>query len=278
MKHLFCFGIGFTATRLARKLSAEGWKISGTCRNAQKCEELKKENISAYVFDDLREENLEGVTHILHSIQPNESGDIVINKHLPIIKRIKTLEWVGYLSTTGVYGDHKGEWVDENTPVNPPNERSRFRADAENSWLDSGLPVHIFRLSGIYGPGRSAIDDVRAGEARRIYKEGQVFSRIHVDDITQTLMSSIKNPNRGEIYNCADDMPAPQHEVIEYACKLLNVPPPPLIDFKKAELSEMARSFYMNNRRVSNKKIKQELKIKLLYPSYKEGLLSLINE
>ncbi|PIR38133.1 MAG: NAD(P)-dependent oxidoreductase [Alphaproteobacteria bacterium CG11_big_fil_rev_8_21_14_0_20_39_49] len=274
--HLFCFGLGYSATQLAKDLLANGWRVSGTCRNTEKFPKLKTLGITPHIFDhDLPLDNLwdfNSVTHILTSIPPNEEGDIVLNYHLDDLKKLPDLKWAGYLSTTGVYGDHKGEWVDEETPTNPPNDRSRYRVEAENAWLESGLPVHIFRLAGIYGKGRSSIESLKNGTARRIDKHGQVFSRIHVEDIAQILTASIEKPNAGSIYNCADDLPCPQAEVVEYAAKLIGIKPPELIPFEQADLSPMARSFYMSNRRVSNKKIKDELGVKLKYPDYKSGL------
>jgi nucleoside-diphosphate-sugar epimerase len=275
-KHLFIFGLGYISTTLAKELLAKGWRVSGTCRSASKGDALKPLGITPYIFDtDLPLDGVwdfSSVTHVLHSVPPTENGDPVFVHHLQDLQNLPELQWFGYLSTTGVYGDHGGEWVDENTPVNPFNDRSRWRAEAEAAWLGSGLPAHIFRLSGIYGPGSSAIDDVKNGTARRINKPGQVFSRIHVEDIAQILEASMARPNAGSIYNCADDFPAPQAEVVEYAAKLLGVEPPPLIDFDKADLSPMARSFYACNRRVSNKKMKEELGVTLKYKDYISGL------
>jgi nucleoside-diphosphate-sugar epimerase len=274
--HLFCFGLGYTATTLAKQLLEKGWRISGTCRTADKCEALRPLGITPYLFDEdlpLQEVwDLRTVTHILHSVPPSAKGDSVLLPHLEDIRKIDDLQWMGYLSTTGVYGDHAGAWVDENTPTNPFNDRSEYRVESEKAWLESGLPVHIFRLSGIYGKGRSALDSIKDGTARRINKPGQVFSRIHVEDIAQILEASIAEPNAGSIYNCADDYPCPQAEVIEYAAKLLGVEPPTLVDFDKADLSPMARSFYSCNRRVSNKKTKEELGVELKYKDYKAGL------
>jgi len=275
--HLFCFGLGYTASVLAKHLLEKGWRISGTCRSAEKCDVLATLGITAYLFDDdlpLLHPNdaLRGVTHILHSIPPGETGDPVLREHLEHMKPLPELNWFGYLSTTGVYGDSHGAWVDETTELHPTNSRSIRRKDAEQAWLATGLPVHIFRLSGIYGPGRSAIDDLHTGTARRIDKPGQVFSRIHVEDIAAVLDISMHRPHAGETYNCADDLPAPQAEVVEYAATLLGLEPPPLIPFETADLSPMARSFYENCRRVSNAKIKEVLGITLRYPTYKEGL------
>lgn len=278
MKHLFCFGLGYSALTLAKQLLADGWRVSGTCRTSDKCERLRTMGITAYIFDkDLPLQeiwDLQSVTHILHSIPPSDIGDCVVLHHLNDLKNLPNLEWFGYLSTTGVYGDHSGAWVTEETQINPPIGRNQRRADAESGWLANSLPIHIFRLSGIYGKGRSIIEELKAGTAHRIYKEGQVFSRIHVEDIAQILQASIKHPNPGRIYNCADDKPAPQSEVVEYAAKLLGIKPPPLVNLEDAELSEMAKSFWASNRRISNERIKQELGVKLKYPSYIEGLLS----
>ena len=279
MKHLFCFGLGYSALVLASRLVKQGWRVSGTCRSAEKCEQMRSLGITAYIFDDdlpLQEIwDLESVTHILHSIPPSENGkDAAFTQHLEDLQNLKNLEWFAYLSTTGVYGDHDGAWVDEGTKVNPPEGRNARRFEAEQSWLASGLPVHIFRLSGIYGVGRSVIDSLKAGTAHRIYKEGQVFSRIHVEDIANILEASMANPSPKSIYNCADDEPAPQHIVVEYAASLLDIESPPMVPFEEAQLSDMARSFWASNRRISNKRIKRELGVELQYPTYKQGLKS----
>ena len=277
-KHLFCFGLGYTALTFAKQLLEDGWRVSGTCRTAEKCEKFRANGITSYLFDTdipLQEIwDLGSVTHILHSIPPTKEGDPVYINHIEDLKHLQNLEWFGYLSTTGVYGNHNGAWVDENTPVNPPGGRNKRRSDAENIWLTSGLPAHIFRLSGIYGKGRNVIEDLKAGKAHRIFKEGQFFSRIHVEDIAQILRKSIEAPNPGRIYNCADDKPAPQAEIVEYAAKILGIEPPPLVAFEDADLSDMAKSFWENNRRVNNDRIKQELKVELKYPTY-ESLKSL---
>ena len=274
--HLFCFGLGYSSTCLANQLLEKGWRVSGTSRTSDKFPKLKTMGITPHIFDhDLPLDNLwdfNSVTHILTSIPPNEDGDIVLSYHLDEIKSLPNLKWIGYLSTTGVYGDHKGNWVDEEAVTSPPNDRSVYRVDAENAWLESGLPVHIFRLAGIYGKSRSAIDSLKNGTARRIDKKGQVFSRIHVEDIAQILTCSIEKPNPSSIYNCADNYPCPQAEVVEYAAKLIGIEPPLLTPFEEADLSPMARSFYMSNRKVSNKKIKDELNVQLKYPDYRSGL------
>jgi nucleoside-diphosphate-sugar epimerase len=280
-RRLFCFGLGYTAQALARSLREDGWRVAGTTRSVEKRAKMAEEGIEAHLFEvgrpiEARASAFEGVTHALTSIAPDEAGDPVLRHHLPDLSEIESLTWVGYLSTTGVYGNRDGEWVDESDPVDPTLPRTRRRVVAEGAWLASGLPVHIFRLAGIYGPGRSAIDAVRAGTARRIVKPGQMFGRIHVDDIVQVLRASIERPNPGAIYNVADDEPAPPQDVITFACDLLRIEPPPEVPFAEADLSPMARSFYEDNRRIDNARIREELGVDLLYPSYREGLLALL--
>ncbi|WP_260349055.1 SDR family oxidoreductase, partial [Alloyangia mangrovi] len=196
-----------------------------------------------------------------------------------LARRAPALDWVGYLSTTGVYGDHGGDWVDEDTPLTPTTARGKARAEAEAAWQAiDGLPLHIFRLAGIYGPGRGPFEKVRQGTARRIVKPGQVFSRIHVEDIAQVLEASIRHPRPGAIYNLCDDDPAPPEEVLQHAAELLDLPPPPEVAFDAAEMSPMARSFYAENKRVRNDRIKDELGVTLLYPDYRAGLAALLAE
>jgi nucleoside-diphosphate-sugar epimerase len=283
MPRLFCFGLGYTALALARGLMAEGWRIAGTTRNADKQSELASEGYEVLLFDRDRPLHdaaaaLAGATHVLTSVSPEEAGDPVLAHHVADLRRCANLEWVGYLGTTGVYGDRAGAWVDEADPVAPSMPRTRRRVAAEGHWLASGLPVHIFRLAGIYGPGpgRNALDAVRAGTARRIIKPGQVFGRVHVDDIAQVLRASIVRPNPGAIYNVADDEPAPPQDVIAFACALLGVAPPPEVPYEQADLSPMARSFYADNRRVCNARIKDELGVKLRYPTYRDGLRAIL--
>jgi nucleoside-diphosphate-sugar epimerase len=285
MPRLFCFGLGYTALALGRLLAVEDWRIAGTTRSPDKQAKLASEGFDVFLFD--RDRPLEdptaalaGATHVLTSIPPDEAGDPVLARHLADLRRCATLEWVGYLGTTGVYGDRGGAWVDEATAVAPTMPRTRRRAAAEGDWLASGLPVYIFRLAGIYGPGpgRNALEAVRAGTARRIVKPGQVFGRVHVDDITQVLRASISRPNPGAIYNVADDEPAPPQDVIAFACDLLGVAPPPEVPYDQAELSPMARSFYADSRRVRNARIKRELGVKLRYPTYRDGLRAILAE
>lgn len=279
--HLFCFGYGYSCDYLGHDLMNMGWKISGTTRSTDKRQELQNRGINAHLFDFERPlldplEILKDVTHLLISTPPNDDGDPVFNMHGQELANLPNLKWVGYLSTTGVYGNRNGEWVDEETETNPTSQRGSRRVTAETQWLsvsdEEKFPVHLFRLAGIYGPGRSALDSVRAGVARRIHKPGHIFGRIHVEDIVNILKASMDKPKAGSIFNVCDNVPAPSHEVIEYACDLLGRPYPPMVDFEHADLSAMARSFYMDNRRVRNDKMKQELGIELKYPDYKAGL------
>ncbi|GAA0600749.1 SDR family oxidoreductase [Caenispirillum bisanense] len=276
---LFVFGLGFSGSVLARRLRGLGWQVAGTTRDAGKRAALLAEGIETLPFDrdhPLPAGALAGVTHAVVSVPPDAEGDPVAALHGLDLAALPTLRWLGYLSTTGVYGDHQGGWVDETTPLTPDVSRSERRAGAEAAWLDllrsHGLPVHIFRLAGIYGPGRSAIDMIRAGRARRIIKPGQVFCRIHVEDIATVLQASMARPDPGAIYNVADDEPAAPEVPIEEAARLLGVAPPPAIPFDEADLSPMAASFYRDSRRVRNDRIKTDLGIRLTYPTYREGL------
>lgn len=271
MPHLFCFGLGFTAQALARRLAQQGWTITGTSRAGED---------GSLAFDGTRplpRSVFDGITHLLISVPPGEAGDPVLNCHADDLARLAgSLRWAGYLSTTGVYGDRHGEWVDETSPLQPSTTRGERRLAAETQWRALGLPLHIFRLAGIYGPGRNQLVSLRDGTAKRIVKEGQIFSRIHVDDIAGVLAASIAKPNRGQAYNVCDDEPCPPQDVVAFAAELLEMPAPPEIPFDEAELSPMAKSFYAESKRVSNRRIKDELSYRLIYPTYREGLRSLL--
>jgi len=278
MNKLFCFGLGYSADGLAARLRAAGWAVAGTTRSAEKRDALAARGIAAFAFafdgtTPLPAAALDGVTHVLVSIPPDASGDVVLRHHAG---ELGAATWIGYLSTTGVYGDQGGAWVDESTPVAPNAPRSRWRAAAEAAWLASGLPVQIFRLAGIYGVGRSQFDDLRAGRARRIVKPGHLFSRIHVDDIAGVLEASIVRPRPRAIYNVCDDEPAASADVMEYAASLLGVTPPPPIPLEQAQLSPLAASFWADNKRVRNDLVKSELEFSLLYPTYREGLRAVL--
>ena len=282
---LFCFGLGYAAGFLARALSAEGWRVLGTSRSADARAALASKGVEMRVFERAHplsdpDALLTDATHLLSSVPPDDHGDPVLDLHGEDIAAASGLRWIGYLSTTGVYGDRAGGWVDEEAPLLPTGERGRRRVAAEAQWLDlrrrHGSPVHVFRLAGIYGPGRNALDAVRSGGAQRIVKPGQVFSRIHVTDIARVLRASMAKPEPGAIYNVCDDDPAPPADVIAFACDLLGVPPPPAVSLEQAKLSEMALSFYADSKRVSNRRIKEKLRVKLLYPSYRDGLAALL--
>ena len=281
---LFCFGYGYTSTFLGEALKKSGadWVLSGTTRSTAKRDRLKESGIETYIFDKekpMGDPNLylKNTTHLLLSVPPDKDGDFVFEYHAEdIVRQMPNLKWVGYLSTTGVYGDRDGAWVDETAEVRPNSIRGTRRAIAEEQWLsllrDEGLPVHIFRLAGIYGPGRSAIDSVRVGIARRIVKPGHAFCRVHVDDLVSTLLTSMNNPNPGQVYNIADDEAAPSHEVIAYASRLLGKEPPPIVRFEDANLAPITLSFYSDNKRVDNSKIKEQLGVSFKYPNYRVGL------
>ncbi len=282
---LFCFGLGYSAQALARRLRARGWAVAGTTRSEAAAAVLRAQGYEVFVFERARPlaepaAALAGTSHLLVSVPPDEAGDPVAELHGDDTAACQGIAWAGYLSTTGVYGDRAGGWVDEDSKLVPTSERARRRVAAERAWLDlhqsAGLPLHVFRLAGIYGPGRSALDQVRAGTARRIQKPGQVFSRIHVDDIARVLQASIARADPGRVYNLCDDAAAPPAEVIAYASELLGVAPPPLVAFEAAELSAMARSFYRDNKRVSNRRIKEELGVALAYPDYRTGLKAIL--
>ncbi len=280
MGTLFCFGLGYSAQALARALLPRGWRVAGTCRTAERAAALAAHGIDAAVFADAPgvRRRLAGATHLLASVPPGAGGDPVIAAYATDIAHHEGLEWIGYLSTTGVYGDRGGAVVDEDAELGPSGERGRRRVAAERLWLDfgdgHGVGVHRFRLAGIYGPGRSVLDQLRAGTARRIDRPGHVFCRIHVEDIAAVLAASIVRPAAGRAYNVCDDEPAEPADVVAFAAKLLSVPAPPLVPWDRVEptLSPMARSFWDDNRRVANDRIKAELGVVLRYPTYREGL------
>ncbi|KIC13680.1 SDR family oxidoreductase [Leisingera sp. ANG-Vp] len=270
-KTLLCLGFGYTARALAPRMLAEGWRVIGTSR-----EPVEAEGVEMLTWPG-QEVPLEGVTHVLSSIGPNAQGDPVLAAMGERIAAAPGLEWVGYLSTTAVYGHRDGGWVDEASEISPSSERGDWRALAEAQWQDiPGLPLHIFRLAGIYGPGRGPFAKLMAGRARRIVKPGQVFSRIHVEDIAQVLAASIAQPRPGAIYNVCDDDPAPPQDVLGHAAELLGLPVPAEVPFEEAGMTPMARSFYGENKRVRNRRIKEELGVELLYPTYREGLRAVL--
>lgn len=280
--HLFSFGHGYSARALARLLLPQGWRITGTTRSADKAEAFAVEGVAPLVLPaDDPAPALASATHLLVSAGPTASGDPALAALRPALDAAAPrLQWAGYLSTTGVYGDHGGGWVDEATPLSPATERGAARVRAEAEWqafaAETGLKLHIFRLAGIYGPGRGPFEKVRQGTARQIVKPGQVFSRIHVDDIAQVLAASIARPNPGAVYNLCDDDPAPPEDVLAHAARLLGLPEPPRVDWQEAEMTPMARSFYAESKRVRNDRIKAELGVRLIHPDYRSGLAALL--
>ncbi|MEL6479571.1 MAG: SDR family oxidoreductase [Pseudomonadota bacterium] len=273
---LLSLGHGYSAQALSTRLLAEGWEVIGTTRSAEKAAAIRATGAEAVLWpgSDLAP-LLARATHLLASAAPGAEGDPLLLGAGAEIAAAE-LAWAGYLSTTGVYGDRAGGWVDETSPCSPATTRGQWRLAAEQAWAATGLPLHIFRLAGIYGPGRGPFEKVRNGTARRILKPGQVFSRIHVADIAQILAASIARPDPGAIYNLCDNEAAPPEDVLAHAAALLGLPPPPAVDFETAEMSPMARSFYAESKRVSNARIREELGVTLTYPTYREGLAALL--
>lgn len=264
---MLILGMGYTGARLAAALRAGGWSVTGVRREAAG---------DVLAFDDERmmHDAISGASHILSSVPPDRSGaDPVLARYGAAIAG-SGAQWIGYLSSTGVYGDTEGAWVDESAPVG--TGRRSARAAADLAWQTLRSDVRVFRLPGIYGPGRSALDRVREGRAHRIDIPGQVFSRVHADDIVTAVTASFDAPPG--VYNIADDHPCGQNAVIEYACALLGVAPPPLTTMEDARLSEQARAFYVENRRVANGKARRLLGWKPLYPSYRSGLRACLEE
>ncbi|MEM6824482.1 MAG: SDR family oxidoreductase [Pseudomonadota bacterium] len=279
---LLSIGHGFSARALTPLLLARGWRVIGTTRTPEKEAQLHSLGVEPVIWpgESLAAPLVEA-THVLTSVAPGDAGDPVLRSEAAAIAGAAPhIVWVGYLSTTGVYGDHGGAWIDETALLTPATRRGRARVEAEADWRSlaeaTGLSLHIFRLAGIYGPGRGPFAKVRAGTARRVVKPGQVFSRIHVDDIAQVLLASIDRPYSGRIYNVCDDNPAPPQEVIAHAAELLGLPLPPEVPFEDAEMTPMARSFYAESKRVRNDRIKNELGVQLLYPDYRSGLSALL--
>lgn len=289
MSRLFAFGFGYSAQELAPRLAGRGWTVAGTARDEAKRDALRAQGFEAAPFSGDAphpevDRLLAGTTHLLHSIPPDRGddgghGDHVLTHYGDVLAKLGTLEWIGYLSTVGVYGDQRGEWVSEDTPPKPNSARTEARVLAERAWLDfgaeTGVPVHIFRLAGIYGPGRNVFDKLEAGTARRINKQGQVFSRVHVEDIATVLEASIASPRAGAIYNVADDEPAAPGDIVAHAARMIGIEPPPEIDFEEANLPPMVRSFYEGSRKIGNARIKSELGVRLRYPTFREGLAAL---
>ena len=281
---LLNFGHGYCARALSRLLNRRGgWKIYGTTRSAQECASVVESGAECRIWPghDLAEELAEA-THLLISTPPATAGDPVLEQlREQLAACADRLSWVGYLSTTAVYGDRNGGWVDETDALTPSTQRGKRRVRAEQDWQElcqrRAVPVHVFRLAGIYGPGRGPLAQIRAGKKKRqTVKPGQIFNRIHVDDIARSLLASMTKPNPGAVYNVCDSCPAPPEEVADFAAQLLGVPRLPRVAYEDAELSPMARSFFGESKRVSNARLKDELKVSLLHSGYKSGLRSLL--
>jgi nucleoside-diphosphate-sugar epimerase len=285
VRRLVVFGCGYSARRFLELHGARFDAVDVTARSPETAAALAEDGLSAHVFDGVGatpalSRAIESATHLLISAPPDDAGDDpVLRGAADALARARALEWIGYLSTIGVYADTGGGWVDEGTAPQPENERGRRRVEAEAAWLAfggrAGAAVQLFRLAGIYGPGRSAVDNLRAGTARRLVKPGQVFNRIHVDDIAAAIAAGIERPTVGPVVNVTDDEPAPPQDVITLAAELLGVEVPPDIPFETAELSPLARSFYSSNKRVSNRRLREELGVELAYPTYRKGIAAL---
>lgn len=279
MSTLLCIGLGYTARFFAARIASEGWRIIGTAQSEDGAARIASLGYEAIIFDGTAPSEalriaLASATHVLISAPPDTAGDPLLRHHADDLPTV--LSWIGYLSTVGVYGDHGGAWVDETTVPKPVSNRSRWRLTAEQTWLDlakrSGIRVEIFRLAGIYGPGRGPLESVRNGTARAIVKPGQVFNRIHVEDIANVLAATIARGPALSLYNVSDDEPAPPQDVLAYAAALLELPPPPAVDYATADLTPMARSFYSECKRVSNARLKRALGVTLAYPTFRDGL------
>ena len=283
MTHLLILGAGFSGKAIGETFKAAGFSVSGTTRSAEKAESLRALGIAPILYDggDISGglvADMARATHVVQSIAPGKDGDPLFRAGSPALSTLMPkLEWAGYLSTVGVYGDHKGGWVDEDTVLNPVSVRSVERVEAENSWLGFGtashLPVAVLRLAGIYGPGRNALRNMEEGTARRLIKKDQVFNRIRVEDIGGSALF-LAQTRLGGVWNITDDEPGPPQDVVAEAARLMAMPTPPDIPFETAELSPMARSFYGENKRVSNAKLRAA-GFEFRFPNYRQSLAEL---
>lgn len=275
--HLVIFGLGYSGAAVARLAIAQGIRVTATSRDPARV--AGPAGVEVLPFGAALPA---GVTHVLATAPPDAMGDPVLQSYGAALASCGELRWVGYVSTTGVYGDRGGDWVDETSPVSPGQERSRRRVAAEQAWGDlaSRLAVDLFRTAGIYGPGRSALDEVRAGRARRVVKPGHAFGRVHVEDIAGAVLAAARQgaPAGVRVLHLADDVPAETAEVVAEAARLLGVAPPPAVPFEQAVLamSEMGRSFWAENRRVASARTQELLGYWWRYPSYREGLRAIL--
>ena len=273
MAGAFIFGLGFTGTRLAKALRAQGWQVQGTRRHADEAAGIYAFNAGDGIKNFARA--MDGITHIISTIPVINGSDPVLAAHGTAL--IEMAAWTGYISATSVYSEATGGWVTEESPTEPTSKRGILRRQAEQDWQDL-TGAEIFRAAGIYGKTRSAFDTLRTDTARIIVKPGHRFNRIHVDDLTRIISTAMHNPARKRILNCADGTPAESGDVIREAAKLLGVEPPPSVAFADADMSSMARSFYATARCVDASKIKRELGLDLLYPDYRSGLKAILAE
>lgn len=275
---VFIFGLGYSAQAIARAALASGWAVGGSTRNPQLAEDLRQHGIAAEQWSgEGAPLGLQGATHVISSVPP-KGGDVVLNALRP--RDLHGKAGVIYLSSTSVYGDQQGAWVDETTPCDPVSGPGRARLTAESDWAalcaKAGVPLTVLRLAGIYGPGRSALDRLRAGTARRIVKPGQAFSRIHVDDIARATLAALARPEAAPVLNICDDFPSPPQDVVTYGAELLNMTPPPEEDFDSADLSPMARFFFADSKLVRNDLAKTALGLSWRYPDYRTGLRAIL--
>jgi nucleoside-diphosphate-sugar epimerase len=284
MNTLLALGLGYSAAAIAAHLNGPEWRIIGTARNEEGARAIEAKGYRAIVFDGEHPspalaDALREATHLLLSAPPGEHGDPLLHLHRDDLEAARDLDWIGYLSTIGVYGDHQGGWVDETTPPTPASLRSKQRFHAESAWIEfaevQDVTLQIFRLAGIYGPGRNALERLIAGQEKRIDKPEQVFNRIHVADIVAVVEAGVGAGSVNGVFNVTDDAPAPPQDVVTFAAELLGMEPPPLIPWDEANLSRMARSFYMETKRVRNRRIKDVLGVNLMYPTFRSGLRAL---
>ncbi|WP_430440144.1 NAD(P)-dependent oxidoreductase [Shinella sp.] len=283
MTHLLILGAGFSGKAIGQTFKAAGFSVSGTTRSAEKADDLRALGIAPILYDggpvpEALAADMARATHVVQSIAPGKDGDPLFRAGMPSLSTLMPkLAWAGYLSTVGVYGDHKGGWVDEDTALNPVSARSIERVDAENHWLDFGrisdLPVAVLRLAGIYGPGRNALRNMDEGTARRLVKKDQVFNRIRVEDIGRSALF-LAEKSLGGVWNITDNEPGPPQDVVAEAARLMGLPVPPDIPFEAAELSPMARSFYGENKRVSNARLRAA-GFEFRFPDYRQSLAEL---
>lgn len=285
MTIMLAVGLGYSARAVAERLAGQGWQITGTARSAEALEAIRASGYEALPFNGSQPaaelaRAIGDATHLLVSAAPDENGDPLLGAHRADLEAARNLKWIGYLSTIGVYGDTQGAWIDETAMPQPKSQRSQWRLAAEQDWQSlvakRDVALQIFRLAGIYGPGRNPLERMRRGQERTIYKPGQVFNRIHVADIAATVIAGIEAGTRATgFFNVTDDEPAAPQDVAAFSANLLGIEPPPVVPFEEAEMTPMARSFYGETKRVRNGRIKQDLGVELEFPTYREGLSSL---